>query len=363
MICGDIFKFSIGSIFEVLLDSVLHENPLRPYVWLWQDWQASAIIDASGNLLDTHVLERKLSIELIMIQLDVVTNGGLTEESHYLLKKYPEAVLIDSGNKLLDDVELPYPDEERMKLLDEAALKLASEGVAYSAGDLDRRLEHLVCALDEVRESWVMFESRLVEWVALFLPQARLEIDRNGLAKKVSSSESVSELANLMNVEAPSEGPSESEWKMVREWATGISETTSRMDKMENVVRKLSQEHLPSVTAITGPLLAARLSVAAHGRMRLARLPSGTVQVLGAEKAFFNHLKSGAPPPKHGHIFMHPWVSHSPKKIRGRIARYLAGRISIASRIDAFNGTPLTGDDILEIESRVQEIRDSVNRS
>ena len=108
---------------------------------------------------------------------------------------------------------------------------------------------------------------------------------------------------------------------------------------------------------LIGPLLAARLCVEAHGRMRLARLPSGTVQVLGAEKAFFNHLKTGAPPPKHGHIFMHPWISRSPKWIRGKISRTLAAKISIAAKIDAFEGTPWTEEDVELVENRIEEIR------
>ena len=51
-------------------------------------------------------------------------------------------------------------------------------------------------------------------------------------------------------------------------------------------------------------MIAARLCVAAHGRMRLARLPAGTVQILGAEKAFFSHLKQGTKTPKHGLIIL-----------------------------------------------------------
>ena len=60
---------------------------------------------------------------------------------------------------------------------------------------------------------------------------------------------------------------------------------------MENVVRELASSHLPSLSALLGPILAARLCVEAHGRARLARLPAGTMQILGAEKAFFNHLR------------------------------------------------------------------------
>ena len=96
------------------------------------------------------------------------------------------------------------------------------------------------------------------------------------------------------------------------------------------------------------------LCVEAHGRLRLARLPAGTVQVLGAEKAFFSHLRSGTAPPKHGHIFMHPWISRSPRWVRGKIARMLAAKISIAARVDAFQGTPLGQEDVDEIEAKLR---------
>ena len=128
---------------------------------------------------------------------------------------------------------------------------------------------------------------------------------------------------------------------------------------MEHALHQLADSHLPSVSALVGPLLAARLCVEAHGRARLARLPSGTVQILGAEKAFFHHLKTGAPSPKHGHIFMHPWISRSPRWVRGKIARMLAGKISIAAKIDAFEGTAWTEDDVVKVEERVEAIREA----
>ena len=128
---------------------------------------------------------------------------------------------------------------------------------------------------------------------------------------------------------------------------------------MEHALRLLAGEHLPSVSALVGPLLAARLCVEAHGRQRLARLPSGTVQILGAEKAFFHHLKTGAPSPKHGHIFMHPWISRSPRWVRGKIARMLAGKISIAAKVDAFEGTPWDEAEVAKVEQRVEALREA----
>jgi large subunit ribosomal protein L10 len=64
----------------------------------------------------------------------------------------------------------------------------------------------------------------------------------------------------------------------------------------------------------------------------LAKMPSGTVQTLGAEKALFRHLKEGNRPPKHGVIFQHPLLHRAPLRKRGPSARSLAGALSIAAR-------------------------------
>ena len=140
-------------------------------------------------------------------------------------------------------------------------------------------------------------------------------------------------------------------------WADMVRGCRSRLDRMEDAIRVLASEHLPSLSKLLGPLLAARLCVSAHGRMRLARLPAGTVQILGAEKAFFSHLHNGTPPPKHGHIFMHPWISRSPWWIRGKVSRMLAAKVAIASRIDHFGGDPWTSKEVAEVEQKVGQIR------
>jgi nucleolar protein 56 len=90
----------------------------------------------------------------------------------------------------------------------------------------------------------------------------------------------------------------------------------------------------PNVTALLGPELTARLLAQARGLERLARLPSSTIQVLGAERAFFEHLRGRAPPPRHGLLFLHPAIQSAPRRDRGRLARSLAGKVAIAARLD-----------------------------
>ncbi len=100
----------------------------------------------------------------------------------------------------------------------------------------------------------------------------------------------------------------------------------------------MMKEVAPNIQGLVGSLLGARLISLAGGLDRMARLPSSTIQVLGAEKALFRSLKSNSLPPKHGVIFQFPEIHQSPKWQRGKIARALAGKLAITARVDAFHG-------------------------
>ncbi len=65
-------------------------------------------------------------------------------------------------------------------------------------------------------------------------------------------------------------------------------------------------------------------------------MPASTIQVLGAEKALFRSLKTGAQPPKHGLLFQHTLVHAAPRWQRGKIARAIAAKAAIAARVDVF---------------------------
>ena len=71
----------------------------------------------------------------------------------------------------------------------------------------------------------------------------------------------------------------------------------------------------------------------------------------------FRHLKSGKRPPKHGVIYQHPDVHRSPKWQRGNIARVLAGKISIAAKIDQYGGEYRGEQLVEEFGRRVEDIR------
>jgi len=120
--------------------------------------------------------------------------------------------------------------------------------------------------------------------------------------------------------------------------AARVVDLRDERDDLRTFIERRAPEVAPNLAEMAGPVLAARLISLAGGLDSLAKKPSGTVQVLGAEDALFAHLRGHAPSPKHGVIFTHEFVSGTRPADRGSAARALAGKLSIAARIDHYSG-------------------------
>ncbi|CDP15007.1 unnamed protein product [Coffea canephora] len=92
----------------------------------------------------------------------------------------------------------------------------------------------------------------------------------------------------------------------------------------------------PNLAALIGEVVGARLISHAGSLTNLAKCPSSTLQILGAEKALFRALKTRGNTPKYGLIFHSSFIGRASARNKGRMARYLANKCSIASRIDCF---------------------------
>jgi nucleolar protein 56 len=127
-------------------------------------------------------------------------------------------------------------------------------------------------------------------------------------------------------------------------------------DDVREFVEQQAPAVAPNLSMLAGPVLAARLIALAGGLGELAKMPSGTVQVLGAEDALFAHLRGHAPSPKHGVIFTHEYVRGTHPDERGSAARALAGKLSIAARVDHYAGDrrPELRE---ELDDRMERIR------
>ena len=113
----------------------------------------------------------------------------------------------------------------------------------------------------------------------------------------------------------------------------------------------------PNTKELLSPLVGARMIAKAGSLEKFAHLSSSTVQVLGAEKALFRSLKTGASTPKHGILFQHPLIHSAPRWQRGKIARSVAAKASIAARIDLYRSgekDPSLSD---KLQLRINEIQ------
>ncbi|MFO8078522.1 MAG: hypothetical protein R6U21_07780, partial [Thermoplasmatota archaeon] len=95
-----------------------------------------------------------------------------------------------------------------------------------------------------------------------------------------------------------------------------IGQVDEKMHQLEESITVEITQLAPNTTELIGPLLSARLLAVAGTMHRLACFPASSIQLLGAEKAFFRFKKEGGNPPKHGVIFQHPLINKSPRKLR-----------------------------------------------
>ncbi|CAM2113758.1 nucleolar protein 56 [Caretta caretta] len=134
-----------------------------------------------------------------------------------------------------------------------------------------------------------------------------------------------------------------------------ISLSEYRRDLQEYLRSKMSQV-APSLSALIGEVVGARLISHAGSLTNLAKYPASTVQILGAEKALFRALKTRGNTPKYGLIFHSTFIGRAATRNKGRISRYLANKCTIASRIDCFSDVPTSvfGDKLREqVEERL----------
>ena len=316
------------------------------------DWRLARVVDAEGIIIDESIWDGVRSSGSVADRIEMVRRNHMTPEARDLSERFPEAQYSSTNPN-----EWPSFSSEEIMLLDQASVILARRGLEESAGDIDRRMEHLVHAVEEMRVGWTTIESRVVEWVGLFLTEINLDEQRRIIVTETSASSSFEDLLQRLDTESPLHSPTDEEWAALQGAASSAVEMADRIKDTEAAIRSHAESHVPSLSALLGPLLAARMTVAAHGRSRLSRLPSSTVQVLGAEKAFFAHLRTGSPPPKHGMIFQHPWISRSPRWVRGKISRLLAGKASIAVRVDEHGGKVWGDEEVASVERAVQAVR------
>ena len=106
----------------------------------------------------------------------------------------------------------------------------------------------------------------------------------------------------------------------------------------ELYLQKVMKEHCPNLLELGGVTIGAKLIELGKGLKNIALLPASTIQLLGAEKALFRHIKTGSKSPKYGVIINHPIIQNAGREQKGKASRMLADKLSLCARLDYFKG-------------------------
>jgi nucleolar protein 56 len=217
-------------------------------------------------------------------------------------------------------VEDGYADSEDdyYERLHEATLHATKQAVRERERADDQQLKHAIRAMDDTARTANELAERVEEWAGSLFDDVGSGLSG---AREIADRE-----------------PADATEARVVSLAARVSALDDERQGLRAYVETNAPAVAPNLAEMAGPVLAARLVALAGGLESLAKMPAGTVQVLGAEDALFAHLRGHASSPKHGVIFTHEFVRGTRRADRGSAARALAAKLALAARADHYAG-------------------------
>lgn len=327
------------------------------------------------------ICEKLFPEDEIISRLAEINDKKIVKEELEIINEVNEdfdEIIIESNKRLSDydndkiRIETPNPAGEYLRSnYDEFGLdgeelskvyqNLAIYKIKKESASEDKHLIQAVNSIDEIDESISKLIERIREWYALYFPEMDVIKNNETYIKLISQNKSKEEILKAKPEAFPQEiidleediNPLDLE--IMNNYAKSIYELQQSRKNIEEYIDNKMQSIAPNLKLLVGSTLGAKLISHAGGIKRLAMYPSSTVQIMGAEKALFRHLKSGDRPPKYGLIYQHPQIRGAKWWNRGKIARIFAGRISLAVRRDVFTKT--VDENIAEdFKQKVEEI-------
>ncbi len=254
----------------------------------------------------------------------------------------------------------------------EQLISNAKDAVRAQLTRKDLLLIQAIRSLDDIDKAKAILLERLTEWYRLNFPELEIQNEELFLKflEKAGSKERMdeAEIRALLGEErtekifsfsknsmgAPLD---EQDSKIISVFAKRLLELFLIRKEITSYIEQQAQKELRNLAYLTDGVLAARLVSTAGSLQNLAKMPASTIQVIGAEKALFKHLRTGTKPPKHGVIFQSPLVSTAPLKQRGRVARALSTKLTIAAKADYYSHKFIAEKLKVDMEKRLREIR------
>merc|ERR1712168_483310 len=298
---------------------------------------------------------KKLAADEVQAQLAVADTklGGIIRESLGIECIHSPAIheLIRGIRENLNEMT-GIQESERSAMALGLAHSLSRYKLKFSPDKVDTMIVQAISLLDDLDKELNNYVMRCREWYGWHFPEMGKIIQDNVSFAKAVKHMGVRENAHTCDFSSILPEEVEAELKEAAEISMGTEVTNEDIENITFLCEQILEiteyraqlyDYLknrmlaiaPNLTVLVGELVGARLIAHAGSLMNLAKAPSSTVQILGAEKALFRALKTKKDTPKYGLIFHASLVGQSNPKLKGKVSRMLAAKAALAVRYDA----------------------------
>jgi nucleolar protein 56 len=315
------------------------------------------IIGKIGNYSDVRSNDQSLNF---VLQQNGISSTLMSDDELRILLLQKESILENAGfvsNKT-----------QAQRELRKFAIDLSSSKIKETSERLDLHVIQAVSALDELDKIINTIGTRMREWYGLHFPELdnliqSLYLYANIVREAGFRASITGELLERLGLDEKRmqiilQAAERSRGGDITSENLAIIKQLAYQVILQTELRRIIADHIegtmeliaPNTKELLSPLVGARMIAKAGSLERFAHLSSSTVQVLGAEKALFRSLKTGSSTPKHGILFQHPLIHSAPRWQRGKIARSVASKASIAARIDLYR----TGEKDISLSDKLK---------
>ena len=189
-------------------------------------------------------------------------------------------------------------------------------------------------ALDELSKTINKLSVKLTEWFSSYVPEiTKLETQEEIL--KLILLKDKRTIINELGEKETIGSETKKGYEEALELAEHIKGLIGYKEKLEGKISELTKEIAPHTCEVVNPIVLAHLLTKVGGLSKLARMPSTAIQLIGAEKALFRHLRDKKNnPPKYG--LLSGAVDAKDNKEKAKKTKQLASKIAIAARRDYY---------------------------
>jgi nucleolar protein 56 len=320
------------------------------------------VFDKNNKLVDSRLFEK--NPEEIAKRLSSFDVGKDIPELRELKKKYKNLVteqpnqgseyMKENFRDIIFKTGFVKDDAELNKLISSVSIERSKLKISKTE-KRDKLIIQTVSALNDLERILNTMSERLREWYGLHYPELDVKDHEKyaELVMKYGSREKFDKFKSSMGMQLKDEDVA-----LLQEYATSLKGLYDTKKKMETYLEKVVPEETPNLNALLGSILTARVLSLAGSLEKLAKMPSSSIQLLGAEKSLFRFLKDKKvkKPPKFGLLYIHPDISTAKKELQGKVARLLSSKLTIAARADFYTKKNMSQELLAEYKKKLEEI-------